>query len=98
MNSAGKALQKVCDQLQNTEKRSGWAKLVGRTSARSTANEVMVNLDAQDFGDLRRAVQGFETIWKGEQSQASPQPVEVARNANCSPGWCSVSERLRQAG
>lgn len=78
MDSAGLALQKVCEQLESTEKPSAWAKLgFHRRSARATANEAMLNMAAQDFGDLRRIVQGFESTWKGNQSNVSQWLVQV---------------------
>lgn len=62
----------VCEQLEATEKPSTWSRIgFQRNSAQTTANGIMMNLSARDFSDLRKAIQGFETKWKSDQSQAS---------------------------
>jgi hypothetical protein len=72
MDEAGLALQRVCEQLESTEKPSTWTKMgFSRKSTREAANETMLNVAATDFNDLRRIVQGFESKWKGNQSEVS---------------------------
>lgn len=83
LDSAGKALQMVCEQLEATEKPSTWTRMgFQRNSARTTANGTMMSLAARDFTDLRRAIQGFETKWKSDQSQASVGPSHARVDAD----------------